>query len=1471
MKWLSLPVLAFASLFPPPANAAPAPAIMTPIIVTGWNRDLVVESTAVGPPYTNYAREMNAGEGNGFYQTGLPSYAWGLPPSGMFVSMVGDGTIFQFQPYTSSNALVLSPDTGLTNGTLTLATPATYAQIAVLAHSGNGTNPSGSLTLTFSDNSQLVTTYSAPDWFNNTNNVAWFGSGRIMLSTGADTGGLENPRWYQTTINLATLMGASNKPLESVTFGKAGALSTAIYAISGQAASTAAPIAVTGFNRDLVVESNAAGPPYTSQASELNPGENKAFYEHGLPNTSNGFPASGAFASALDGTMFKFQPYTNNNALVMSSDTGISQGTLTLVTPAAYNNLSLLANSANGGGPASVTLNFSDGSSFTTNYNAPDWFSNPGPALQGFDRINLATGATEGAPTDPRLYETTYDLVALFGATNKTLSSLTFNQAAGAGATAIYAVSGIAAGQTQGNFSVASVTNAPAVSVLARAATVGGTVLNTGGDTPELVLYYGPADGGTNAAGWAQRGFVGSANNSFAQTLGGLTPNSTYYFTVAAVNSAGTAWAAPSKSFVTAAAAVATITNLPALNVRTNSAMLSGQVVNTGGDAPNVVLYYGTSNGGANPAAWTQSMAVGTQMGRFAQTAVGLQPNTTYYFTAEATNAAGAAWGTPVQSFTTPLTNPLASPLVAVTTYRNDGSRCALNTNETFLTLANVNTNTFGKLFSYTLDGYAVAQPLVLPGVNIPGKGVHNVVFAATENDSVYAFDADGNTGINATPLWQASFINPAAGIYTVNAVSDLASIAGGFVGPELGITGTPVIDPASGTLYVVAITKEISNGTTNFFNRLHALDVATGNEKFGVPVVIQGSVRGVGDGNDGAGNVPFTQLKHHQRSSLLLLNGNVIIPFSGHFDYPPYHGWVFAYNAYTLAQTGIWNANPNGSDGGFWQAGCGPAADPAGNIYLESGNGNWDATNSNYGNTVLKLATTNGLTLTDWFTPYNQLYLNLQDIDVGSAGQIVLPDSAGSAAHPHLLLAGSKAGTIYLLDRDNMGHFNPSGDTQIVQSVAGAVNGMWCTPAWFNNMFFYIAAGDKLKAFVLTNATINTTPVGVSPASIGSSSPSISANGTNSAIVWAMQVSPYVLHAYNATNVAQELYNSAQNSARDSAGIAVKFTVPTVANGKVYVGSAGALTIFGNSDFLITPVIYPNGGIFTNSLTITLSNAVSGATLYYTLDGSVPNTNSILYTGPFVLTKTAGLNVVAVMPGSPNSSVSSATFFNSSSLGGGLGLLGRYYANTLPTDPFTGSPLVRTDAVVNFNWNSNSPDPSIPTSNYTVKWTGLVQPLFSEPYTFSTTTDDGTRLWINGQELVNAWSPQSPTTWNGVINLQAQQMYAIEMDYFQAGGGAVAQLAWSSPSTTPSIVPQSQLYPFTTLTPVVSNPASSAGGFQFQLSSVAGMSYVFQSTTDLVNWVSLSTNIAPSNITIYVDSSITNFPARFYRAVELP
>ena len=1454
------------------ALAASIPTNMMPIAVTGWNEDLIVEATAVGPPFTNYATEMNAGEGKAFYQTGLPTYAWGMPPSGMFVSMFGDGTIFQLQPYTSNNALVLSPDTGLTSGTLTLANAATYARIAVIAHSGNGTNMTGTLTLNFQDGTSFTTYYLAPDWFNNTTNVALFATARINLVSGSDEGGTQNPRWYQTTINLATLLGATNKPVASITFGKAQARSTAIYAVSGQLAAGAAPITVTGFNRDLVVETAAVGPPYTSYAAEFNPGEGDAFYQHGLAGTTNGLPPSNAFQSSLDGAQFQFQPYTANNALVLSSETGLSSGTLTLSSPTIYNSLSILANSAAGGGTPNVTLNFQDGTSFVTSYNAPDWFGNSGYALNGVERINLNTGALQGAPADPRFYQTTLNLIALLGATNKTLSSVTFNQAAGAGATAIYALSGVRGTNT--GVLLATVANVPATGIGTRTATLLGNILNAS-DTPEVVIYYGPTDGGTTAANWAQRIWIGPQTGAFGQSVTGLTPNTTYYFTAVAINGAGAAWATPSKSFTTATASLAAVTNLPASNLTTNSALLSGQVLSSGNDAPTVTLYYGPSNGGNNPGAWAHSANLGVQVGRFAQTVTGLSPTTTYYFTAAAANGAGTAWAAPVASFTTPATNPVPSPLVSVLTFRNANDRTGQNTNETTLTSANVNSNTFGKLFSYAIDGYMPAQPLVLANVSIPGKGVHNVVFAVTEHDSVYAFDADSNSGANANPLWKVSFINPAAGTNTISATGDLASIAGGFVGPELGISATPVIDPASGTLYVVAITKEIAGGVTNFYNRLHALDVTTGAEKFGGPVVIQGSVPGVGDGNDGHGNVPFVQLKHHQRSSLLFQNGTVYIPFSGHFDYPPYHGWVFAYNGYNLTQTAIWNESPNGSGGGFWQSGCGPAADAAGNLYLESGNGNWDAVHANYGDSVVKLSTAGGgLALVDYFTPYNQLDLNLKDLDLGSAGQILLPDSAGSVAHPHLMIATGKTGQQYLLDRDNLGQFNTGGsDSQIVQTVSGVVGGMWCTPGYFNGVCYFIASGQSLRALAISNGVINSTLLAQGPTSIGSASPSISANGTNNGIVWALQASsPAVLHAYNATNVAQELYNSSQNSARDNPGSPVKFTCPAVANGKVYISTVNALTVYGNGAFLATPIISPNGGTFTNSISVTMTDAVPGTTIYYTLDGSIPTTNSILYTGPFMLTTSAGVQAVGTMPGSPNSSVAQATFYNFADLGAGTGLLGQYYGNTTSGNPFVGSPLVRTDAVINFNWNSSSPDPSIPSVNYTVRWTGMVQPLFNENYTFYTTTDDGVRLWVNGQLLIDHWSPQSPTTWSGSITLQAHHLYSIEMDYFQAGGGAIAQLAWSSPSTAQTIIPQGQLYPITTFPPVFFTPPSgyfSNGLFWVPASGMAGGNYIFQGTTDFVHWVSISTNFTPASLFNLVDPTATNFPYRFYRAEQ--
>jgi PA14 domain/Chitobiase/beta-hexosaminidase C-terminal domain len=1462
--WLFL-VMVWCAVIP----AARAATNMTPIAVTGWNRDVVVESTASGPPFTNYASEMNAGEGKAFYQTGLPPYAWGLPPSGMFVSMVGDSTIFQLQPYTANNALVLSPDTGLTTGTLTLTTPATYAQIAVIADSGNGTNAPAAITFNFMDGSTYSTSYNAPDWFGKTNNVAWFGFARINLTTGADEGGTQNPRFYQTTINLAGALGATNKPLASITFGKAAALSTAIYAVSGLQAAAATPISATGWNRDVVIENTATGPPYTNYAAELNPGEPDALYQNGLPGTTNGLPRSGSLASLIDGTVFQFQPYNASNALVMSSDTGTTHGTLTLTTPGLYNSLSILANSTSGGGAANLTLNFLDGSTFTTSYNAFDWFANTNWTLAGFERINLTNGTLQGIPGNPKLFQTTLDLVALLGATNKPLAGVTFNQVTGAGATAIYALSGIAGGQTNGVVTPPTIANTAATGIQTRSATLNGTVLSTGGSAPEVLVYYGPADGGTNAVAWAQRAVVGVQAGSFAQQATGLTPGATYYYTAVAVNSAGTSWASPSQTFTTASASLAGVGNLPATQVLTTSAVLSGQVLSTGNDAPVVTLFYGPSNGGTNPGSWANSVVLGTQVGRFDQGVTGLLPNTAYYFSAQASNAAGVAWASPALNFTTPLTNPPPPSLVPVLTFRNDNTRDGQNTNELVLTPANVNTNTFGKLYSDQLDGYSIGQPLLLPNVNIPGKGVHNVVYVTTEHDSVYAWDADSNTGQNAVPLWQVSFINPSAGITTLNATTDLASIAGGFVGPELGITGTPVIDPASGTLYVVAITREISGGVTNYYNRLHALDVATGAEKFGGPVLFQGSVPGSGDGSVN-GVVPFVHLKHHQRNSLAFNNGTVYIAFSGHFDYPPYHGWVFAYDAYSLAQKGIWNANPNGTGGGFWQAGCGPAIDSAGNLYLESGNGNFDAAHGVFGDSLIKLSTTNGLALADYFTPFDQLAMNLADLDLGSAGQILLPDSVGNVAHPHLLVATGKNGTLYLVDRDNLGQYNTGGsDSQIVQAALKAVGGMWSTPAYFNGMIYCGGSGDHVKGFAISNATINTTPI-TTPATFGGESPSISANGTNNAILWMINSS--VLHAFNATNLSQELYNSSQNASRDNPGTSVKWEVPTVANGKVYLNMQGSLAVFGSSIFLTPPTISPNGGTFANSVMVTITDTMPGVSIYYTLDGSTPTTNSTLYTGPFVLTANAGVQAVATLPGAPNGTPTVATFYNAATIGHGVGLLGEYFANTLYTAPFLGSPLVRTDATINFNWNTNSPDPSIPTTDYTVRWTGLLLPVFNETYTFFTTTDDGVRLWINGQLLIDHWVPQSPTTWGGSIALQAGQMYTVDMEYFQQGGGAEAYLFWSSPSTATTNIPQSQLYPLSALpSTLAASGTSTNGGFSLRVSGLQGKNYILQGSTDLVTWTSLSTNAAPSNLFILTDLGSTNYPQRFYRAIQQP
>jgi len=1461
---------------------------MTPIALSGWNLDVVIERTAVGPPFTSVASEVCPGDGNAFYETDLPSYAWGLPSSRSFVSLLGDRTIFQLQPYTNKNALVLSSATGLTNGTLTLNAPATYSTIAILAHSCNATTQTGALTLNFADGSSSDASYFAPDWMNGTASVAWFGNGHVNVTNGSDTTGPENPRFYQTTINIAALLGGTNKALQSISFAKTSAGATAIYAVSGLLDNglrvpVGGPVSVTGFNRDVVVENTSAGPPYTS-AQEFSPGEGTAFYQSGLAGKSYGLPAKGSFKSAYDGTVFQFQSYTSKNALVLSSETGLTNGTLTLVSPGVYNSLAVIANSAaaTSTSAGALTLHLADGSSFTTNYDAADWFYNVNNvALQGVERIGLSNGATQGAPNDPRFYQTTVDLVALFGAANQPLVSVTFTKAAGVNATGIYAVSGVQGNQTNGTYTLATVTNSRASGIQPKSATIGGAVVAGGGALPEVLIYYGSSDGATASTAWAHHVFLGNQAGSFSQTVSALSPGTPYYFRAVAINPAGVAWAGSSQTFNTASISPATVTNLSATSILANVAVLSGEVLSTGGDAPTITFYYGTSNGGTTPSAWDHSVVLaGAPTDSFSQLVSGLATNTTYYYSAEAVNAAGVAWGTPVQSFTTLAAGPALSGLAAVLTGRNDNARTGQNTNETILTPANVNKTSFGRIFSYSLDGCMVAQPLVLPNVSIPGKGVHNLLFGVTEHDTVYAFDADSNAGPNAAPLWKVSFINPAAGVTPLRTTIDLqASSSPGFYGPEVGISATPAIDPLTGTIYIVAKTREVANNSTNYVYRIHALDVSTGAEKFGGPVVIQGTVPGVGDGFDSAGNVAFLPWKHMTRPALLLNNGVLCVSFTSHQDFPPYHGWVFTYNAYTLQPLGVFNTTPNGSAGGIWQGSSGPAADAAGNIYFETGNGTFAAENQNFGDAVVKLASGNGLSVADYFAPYNQLDLNLSDLDIGSAGLILLPDSAGSTAHRHLLVAGSKTGVFWLLDRDNLGQYNPLGDQQIVQEISGATAGMWVTPAYFNGAIYYCAVGDNVKAFAISNATINPTPISKSTATIPypGSSLSVSANGNSNAIVWgidssANQSGPAILHAYNATNLAVELYNSSQNLARDNPGPAIKFTMPTIANGKVYVGTANSLAVFGNFSSILAPVIAPPGGIFTNTITITLS-ASNGAKIYYTLDGSMPTTNSLLYSGPFTLTNSAGVQAIAVVPGQQASAVASASYLSTSTLGNGTGLLGQYYRNSFPTNPFVGTPVVRTDPTINFDWNTTSPDPSIPLTNYTVRWTGMVQPLFSQTYTFSTTTDDGVRLWVNGQQLINQWAPQSPTTWSGSINLQALQLYPIEMDYFQAGGGAVAQLSWSSPSTAPSIIPESQLYPFSSALPVLftSSVGITNNAFSLQLSGMPGRNYVIQAATNLFDWVSISTNVPPTTLMNLIEPLATNSPTMFFRAIQLP
>ena len=510
---------------------------------------------------------------------------------------------------------------------------------------------------------------------------------------------------------------------------------------------------------------------------------------------------------------------------------------------------------------------------------------------------------------------------------------------------------------------------------------------------------------------------------------------------------------------------------------------------------------------------------------------------------------------------------------VNVLTYHNDNARTGQNLNEQILTPASVGSTNFGKLFSYSVDGYVYTQPLVVTNVAIPGQGVHDVVYIATEHDSVYALDANSNL----PALWQTSFINPAAGVTT--ATSD--DVGCGDLVPEVGVTSTPVIDPVTQTIYVSAKTKEVTQTTTNFYFRLHALDLTTGAEKFGGPALILPTINGTGDGNDGAGHITYDALTQLNRAALALNNGVVYMGIASHCDNYPYHGWLITFTATNLQSQTFFNTTPNGGEGGIWQGGNGPAIDAAGNLYVMTGNGTFRTSTKCYGDSFLKLANSNSvLKVLDYFTPDNQSYLAAADLDLGSGGPVVLPDAAGSTLKRHLLVGSGKQGTIYLVNRDKMGHYNSINNKEIVQTLVSAIGGCFDTPAYFNNHLYYVGVGDVLKAFTITNAHISTKPSARGQDFFGfpGATPSVSANGNQDGIVWAVQTDAYdvsgpaILHAYAATNVAFEIYSSANAGTRDQLGGAVKFAVPTVANGKVYVGTQYGLSVFGLGVQSVTP-----------------------------------------------------------------------------------------------------------------------------------------------------------------------------------------------------------------------------------------------------------------------------------------------------------
>ncbi len=499
---------------------------------------------------------------------------------------------------------------------------------------------------------------------------------------------------------------------------------------------------------------------------------------------------------------------------------------------------------------------------------------------------------------------------------------------------------------------------------------------------------------------------------------------------------------------------------------------------------------------------------------------------------------------------------------IDILTYHDDVQRTGLNPNETVLTPSNVTSSKFGLLRLLPVDGKVDGEPLFLSNLSVAGTG-QNVVFAVTEHDSVYAFNAD--TGAQ---LWKTSILG----------ANETPSDDHGCyqITPEIGITSTPVIDRnhgPHGAIFVVGMSRDQSGA---YHQRLHALDLTTGAELPGSPAEITASYPGTGDNSSG-GNVIFDPGQYAERVGLLLFNGNIYMGWTSHCDQAPYTGWLMAYNESTLKQSGVLNLTPNGSEGSIWMSGAGLAADSGGNIYFLDANGTFDTTlnssgfpvNGDFGNGFIKVSTAGGtLAVADYFEPYNTAAESASDQDLGSGGVLVLPDlKDASGAVRHLAVGAGKDGNIYVVNRDSMGKFNPQNNSALYEEISGAINGVWSMPAYFNNTVYYGAVNDTLKAFPITSAKLATAPSAQSTNSFvyPGTTPAVSADRTANGIVWAVEnSSPAVLHAYDAVTL-RELYNSNQApNGRDHFGNGNKFITPLIANGKVFVGTPSGVAEFG-------------------------------------------------------------------------------------------------------------------------------------------------------------------------------------------------------------------------------------------------------------------------------------------------------------------